>query len=95
MESIDSHDSTSAKKKHVLVNKEHELNSDGHINSNSDSVSRAHDGAIPQLSGKYDALRQNKSLVIKQTEIIGNAYKKWYFQAILLLVLLCVVTVMG
>ncbi|KOG96481.1 siderophore transporter DI49_4809 [Saccharomyces eubayanus] len=84
MESIDSHDSTTVEKKHVPMNKEHELNSDGHINSNSDSVSRAHDGAIPQLSGKYDALRQNKSLVIKQTEIIGNAYKKWYFQAILL-----------
>ncbi|CAI2017567.1 hypothetical protein SEUBUCD646_0H00210 [Saccharomyces eubayanus] len=84
MESIDSHDSTTVEKKHVPMNKEHELNSDGHINSNSDSVSRAHDGAIPQLSRKYDALRQNKSLIIKQTEIIGNAYKKWYFQAILL-----------
>lgn len=30
-------------------------------------------------------MRQNKSLVIKQTEIIGEAYKKWYFQAILLI----------
>ncbi|CAI4064308.1 hypothetical protein SUVZ_08G0080 [Saccharomyces uvarum] len=84
MESIDSHGSTTVHKKQVPVNKEHELKSYGNINSTSDSDSRAYDGGIPQLSGKYDALRQNKSLVIKQTEIIGEAYKKWYFQAILL-----------
>lgn len=94
MESTDSHDSTTVEKKRVPMNKEHELKSDGHVNTTSDSDSHAFD-SIPQLSGKYDALRQNKSLVIKQTEIIVRPTKNGTSKQFCLSVLLCVVTVTG
>lgn len=79
MESVHSRDPVKEEKKHVFMGMEHELNPETHNDSNSDSY------GLPQLSEKYNALRQNRSLIIQQTEIIGSAYNKWYLQAILLL----------
>ncbi|CAD6628984.1 BJ4_G0000090.mRNA.1.CDS.1 [Saccharomyces cerevisiae] len=79
MESVHSRDPVKEEKKHVYIGMEHELNPETHNDSNSDSY------GLPQLSEKYNALRQNRSLIIQQTEIIGSAYNKWYLQAILLL----------
>ncbi|CAI4497352.1 CPA_1a_G0023080.mRNA.1.CDS.1 [Saccharomyces cerevisiae] len=79
MESVHSRDPVKEEKKHVFMGMEHELNPETHNDSNSDSY------GLPQLSEKYNALRQNRSLIIQQTEIISSAYKKWYLQAILLL----------
>ncbi|CAI4496816.1 CPI_1c_G0022810.mRNA.1.CDS.1 [Saccharomyces cerevisiae] len=79
MESVHSRNPVKEEKKHVFMGMEHELNPETHNDSNSDSY------GLPQLSEKYNALRQNRSLIIQQTEIIGSAYNKWYLQAILLL----------
>ncbi|CAI4500384.1 AMP_1a_G0023650.mRNA.1.CDS.1 [Saccharomyces cerevisiae] len=79
MESVHSRDPVKEEKKHVFMGMEHELNPETHNDSNSDSY------GLPQLSEKYNALRQNRSLIIQQTEIISSAYNKWYLQAILLL----------
>lgn len=46
MESTDSHDSTTVEKKRVPMNKEHELKSDGHVNTTSDSDSHAFDVSL-------------------------------------------------
>ncbi|CAI4039341.1 hypothetical protein SMKI_08G0040 [Saccharomyces mikatae IFO 1815] len=79
MVSANSHDYVSGEKIHVLTDVEHELNAETHTGSNSISF------GLPQLSEKYDALRQNRSLIIQQTEIFGAAYNKWYLQVFLLL----------
>ncbi|EHN02180.1 Arn1p [Saccharomyces cerevisiae x Saccharomyces kudriavzevii VIN7] len=82
MVSVGPHDNIGSEKKHVPLDIEQELNPEAHTDSHSSSYAR--DDTLPQMSGKYDALRQNRSLIIKQTEIIGTAYNKWYLQAILL-----------